>query len=408
MNKIGIALCGVAGAILSGCFAAPQMRMDIPTDSTTYNGITFKLHSIEKGDMGEPVEVAPNPSEGNLTDLMVDSLPDLEYRIGPLDMVQVVVWEHPELTSPMGQYQPAGQKVTTDGKLFYPYAGELQVAGLTAQELRKEITKRLSDKILNDPQVDVRVTGYHSRKAFVSGAVNRPGYVHFDENPMTIPDVIAYVGGFDEKADPSFVQLRRGDKVYNIDYVRAFKENIPIDRILVKPGDQLFVPLKEEMERDRKVYVLGEVNRTGIVRMDNYISLAEALAAAGGVNAMNAAPSDIYVIRNTSKEKIDIYQLDAKNAMALAMADRFELNPRDIVYVDASGIATWNRLLSLITPTMSAIYLGTNIVQNVQDINNAGWKTPSQKRASSTSSTTSTSTNTANSAANNATKATGN
>jgi polysaccharide export outer membrane protein len=142
--------------------------------------------------------------------------------------------------------------------------------------------------------------------------------------------------------------------------------------------------------------------------MDNYISLAEALAAAGGVNAMNAAPSDIYVIRNTSKEKIDIYQLDAKNAMALAMADRFELNPRDIVYVDASGIATWNRLLSLITPTMSAIYLGTNIVQNVQDINNAGWKTPSQKRASSTSSTTSTTTNTANSAANNATKATGN
>jgi polysaccharide export outer membrane protein len=162
------------------------------------------------------------------------------------------------------------------------------------------------------------------------------------------------------------------------------------------------------MERDRKVYVLGEVNRTGIVRMDNYISLAEALAAAGGVNAMNAAPSDIYVIRNTSKEKIDIYQLDAKNAMALAMADRFELNPRDIVYVDASGIATWNRLLSLITPTMSAIYLGTNIVQNVQEINNTGWKTPSQKRASSTSSTTSTSTNTANSAANNATNATGN
>lgn len=374
MNKIGIALCGVAGAILSGCFAAPQMRMDVPTDSTTYNGITFKLHSIDNGEMGEPVPVAQNPLEGKLEDLMVDTLPSLEYRIGPLDQVQVVVWEHPELTSPMGQYQPAGQKVTTEGTLFYPYAGELKVEGLTAQELRKEITKRLSDKILNDPQVDVRVTGYHSRKAFVTGAVNRPGYVHFDENPMTIPDVIAEVGGFNEKADPSFVQLRRGDKVYNIDYVRAFKENIPIERILVKPDDQLFVPLKSEMERDRKVYVMGEVNRTSIVRMDNYLSLAEALTAAGGVNVMYAAPSDIYVIRNTTPNKIDVYQLNAKNAMALAMADRFELNPRDIVYVDASGLGTWNRLLSLIMPTMQAIYTSTNVVQNIQEINNAGWK----------------------------------
>ena len=378
MNKIGIGLCGVAAAVLSGCFAAPQMRMDVPTDSTTYNGITFKLHSIEKGEMGEPVQVAANPAEGKLEELMVDSLPDLEYRIGPLDMVQVVVWEHPELTSPMGQYQPAGQKVTTDGKLFYPYAGEIQVAGLTAQELRLEITKRLSDKILNDPQVDVRVTGYHSRKAFVTGAVNKPGYVSFDENPMTLPDVLAEVGGFNEKADPAFVQLRRGDKIYNIDYVRAFKDNIAVERILVKPGDQVFVPLRSETERDRKVYVLGEVNRSGIVRMDSYLSLAEALASAGGVNATNASSSDIYVIRNTATDKIDIYQLNAKNAMALAMADRFEMNPRDIVYVDASGLATWNRLFGLIWPslnaTVSTFNNTTDAIQNLQYIHNNGWK----------------------------------
>ena len=377
MNKVGIGLCGVAAAVLSGCFASPQMRMDVPSDSTTYNGITFKLHSIDKGDMGESVLANADSAYGNLADLMVDTLPKLEYRIGPLDQVQVVVWEHPELTSPMGQYQPAGQKVTTDGKLFYPYAGELQVAGLTAQELRLEITKRLSDKILNDPQVDVRVTGYHSRKAFVTGAVNKPGYVSFDENPMTLPDVIAEVGGFDERADPSFIQLRRGEKTYNIDYIGAFKDNIPIDRILVKPGDQVFVPLRSETERDRKVYVLGEVLRSGIVRMDNYLSLAEALAASGGVNAVNASAAGIYVIRNSAPDKIDIYQLDAKNAMALAMADRFEMNPRDIVYVDASGLATWNRLLGLISPTLNATAgtasSTTNTIYYIQRIHKEGW-----------------------------------
>ena len=181
--------------------------MSEPSDSSEYNGISVYFHSIDEGDFGTDVKAAPNgdPSAnyGDLADLIVDSLPKLEYRIGPLDMVQVVVWEPPELTSPMGQYQPAGQKVTTDGKLFYPYAGELQAAGLTAQELRIEITKRLSDKILNDPQVDVRVSEYNSLKAVVSGEVKNPGYAFFSEAPMTIPMAIAEVGGFNQYAAPA-------------------------------------------------------------------------------------------------------------------------------------------------------------------------------------------------------------
>ena len=376
MKKLSLGIGLIAAAMLSGCALGPQMQMALPGDSAEYNGMMVHIHDIGAGDFGNAAAGADGNSGNseNLNELMIDSLPEPEYRIGPLDMVQVVVWEHPELTSPMGQYQPAGQKVTTEGTLFYPYAGELKVAGLTAQELRKEITKRLSDKILNDPQVDVRVTGYHSRKAFVTGAVNRPGYVKFDENPMTLPDVIADVGGFNESADPAFVQIRRGEKIYTIDYVRAFKENVAIDHILVKPGDQVFVPLKADTERDRKVYVLGEVNRSGIVRMDHNLSLAEALAASGGINAMNASSKDIYVIRNTSEKQIDIYQLDAKNAMALAMADRFDMNPRDIVYVDASGIATWNRLLSLIMPTVNTANTGTNMFYYVQRIHNEGWK----------------------------------
>jgi polysaccharide export outer membrane protein len=266
----------------------------------------------------------------------------------------------------MGQYQPAGQKVTTDGKLFYPYAGELQAAGLTAQELRTEITKRLSDKILNDPQVDVRVTGYNSRKAFVAGAVVKPGFVAFNENPMTLPDVIAGVGGFSDKADPSGMQLRRGDKVYNINYLDAFKSNLPLERMMVQPNDQIFVPALTETQKEQKVYVMGEVARTGIVNIySGKLTLAEALASAGGLQALNATSRGIYVIRNTSASQIDVFQLNAKNAMALAMADRFELNARDIVYVDASGLASWNRLISLILPSVQTVYYGALAAHNI-------------------------------------------
>ena len=367
MKKVSLGLCVGVAAVLSGCFAGPQMQMSVPSDSAEYNGIAVRLHAIDQGDLGNG-SVGANGSTDNLGDLkelVVDSLPDLEYRIGPLDMVQVVVWEHPELTSPMGQYQPAGQKVTTDGKLFYPYAGELQAAGLTAQELRAEITKRLSDKILNDPQVDVRVTGYNSRKMFVAGAVENPGFVAFDEIPKTIPDAIASVGGFTREADPSALQLRRGDKVYNINYLDAFKSNLPLERMMVKPDDQIFVPALTETQKDQKVYVMGEVGRSGIVNILNgNLTLAEALATAGGLQALNATSRGIYVIRNTSEKQIDVFQLNAKNAMALAMADRFQLNSRDIVYVDASGLATWNRLISLILPSVQTVYYGLLATHN--------------------------------------------
>ena len=357
--SLGLGL--IAAALLSGCALGPQMQMSVPGDSAEYNGMMVHIHDIGEGDFGKVTANADGQSEefGDLKDLMVDSLPELEYRIGPLDMVQVVVWEHPELTSPMGQYQPAGQKVTTDGKLFYPYAGELQAAGLTAQELRAEITKRLSDKILNDPQVDVRVTGYNSRKAFVAGAVERPGFISFNENPMTLPDAIAYAGGFSEKADPSLMQLRRGDKVYNINYLDAFNANLPLERIIIKPSDQILVPALSETQKDQKAYVMGEVGRPGIVNIYNgKLTLAEALATAGGLQALNATARGIYVIRNTSEKQIDVFQLNAKNAMALAMADRFELNARDVVYVDASDLATWNRLVSLIFPSVNMVYYG--------------------------------------------------
>ena len=366
MKKMSLGLGLVAAAFLCGCALGPQMQMSVPADSAEYNGMKVQLHSVDQGDFGQGVVTANGSSElGDLKELVVDSLPALEYRIGPLDMVQVVVWEHPELTSPMGQYQPAGQKVTTDGKLFYPYAGELQAAGLTAQELRAEITKRLSDKILNDPQVDVRVTGYNSRKMFVAGSVERPGLVSFDENPMTIPDAIARVGGFTKEADPSALQLRRGDKVYNINYLDAFKANLPLERMMVQPKDQIFVPALSETQKEQKVYVMGEVGRSGIVNIySGKLTLAEALASAGGLQALNATSRGVYVIRNTSEKQIDVFQLNAKNAMALAMADRFELNPRDIVYVDASGLATWNRLISLILPSVQTVYYGLLATHN--------------------------------------------
>ena len=377
-------ILGCAAMLLfCSCAAGPHMRMTAPEDSIEYNGLKVFLHNVNSGDFGQNIVSAPAsepaPAEdpikfGDVKELIADSMPDLEYRIGPLDMVQVVVWEHPELTSPMGQYQPAGQKVTTDGKLFYPYAGELQAAGLTAQELRTEITKRLSDKILNDPQVDVRVTGYNSLKIFVSGEVKNPGYISFDEKPMTLPVALAEAGGFSDDADLSMIQIRRDGKVYNLDYSSIFASDLPVHKILLKPNDQLYVSSKLETQKEDRVFVLGEVHRAGVVDMrDGKISLIDALASSGGLDAINASARSVYVVRNTDEKRIDVFHLDAKNAMALAMADRFDLKSHDIVYVDASDLATWKRIVDLILPTASLIDKSVGTTLEIQSISRSRW-----------------------------------
>ena len=178
---------------------------------------------------------------------------------------------------------------------------------------------------------------------------------------------IAEVGGFNQYADPAGMQLRRGNKVYNINYLEAFQKELPLDRMLLQPDDQLYVPALTQTQRENRAYVMGEVQKVGLVDLVNgKVNLVEALSTAGGLQALNASARAIYVIRNTSDDRIDVFHLNAKNAMALAMAERFELNARDIVYVDASGLATWNRLISLILPSVQTVYYGVLTTRNIQ------------------------------------------
>lgn len=276
-----------------------------------------------------------------------------DYKIGPGDILNVTVWDHPELTIPAGSYRTADQSgnvVAEDGTIFYPYVGTLRVAGLTTREVRTILAQRLARHI-EKPQVDVRVTAFRSKRVYVVGEVARPGQQEITDIPMTILDAVNRAGGFTKDADHSQVQLTRAGTTWRVDLQALYEEGAVGQNVRLQPNDIVNVP-------DRalnKVFVLGEVQKPGSFFMNKRrATLAEALADAGYINQQSANPHWIFVMRGQADQP-ELFHLDAKSPDALLLADRFLLRPRDIVYVDAAEVARWNRVISNILPTATLL-----------------------------------------------------
>ncbi len=107
--------------------------------------------------------------------------------------------------------------------------------------------------------------------------------------------------------------------------------------------------------RGQKIYVLGELNKVGFLPItDQQLTIADALAQSGWMNVDTADPSYIYVIRGSFTAP-QIYWLNAKTADKLLLAERFSLQPRDILYVSTAPVTRWNRLINQLLPSVQPI-----------------------------------------------------
>lgn len=301
----------------------------------------------------------PRNLQGSRTTM--PSRPTWNYRVGVGDILDVVVWDHPELTAPGGANRTplqSGLRVESNGTFFYPYVGHVRAAGRTPEQIRQDLAAKLV-KYIKSPQIEVRVVGYNSKAVSVTGEVNTPSRLPLKSSPLTLLDAINMAGGLSATADPRAVTVRRNGRIYTVDMQAFLQQGIAANNPVLVNGDVVSVPRIKPQE----AYLLGQVAKQGTVDLTREnVTLTQALTRVGGLNEGRADARGIFVFRNRPAG-ITVYQLDAKNPAAFLVGARFVLHPQDVIYVTTAPLAQWNRLISNLLPTLTTVYAAKGVTK---------------------------------------------
>lgn len=357
----------MATAVLPACSLAPGQRMVTPAALPETGGefstepqqqVQIPITDINLELLRKLNSASEAQSEASAESLGLFGRPSA-YRIGPGDVLQITVWDHPELAAAAGQVtqvnRPAdavpGFLVDEEGNVQFPYAGTLHVAGKDSAAVQRELHAKLSEVFLK-PEVTVRIASFRAAQVYIDGEVHTPGAQQINDIPMSLTEAINRAGGVTSNADTGRVSLTRGGVTYPINVADLIAHGRNPSNIYLKNGDMLHIPSRD----DNGIFLMGEVNHPATIMpmKDGRLTLSQAVSLAGSLNLNTADAAQLFVIRDARSAKPQIYHLDATSPVSMLLANQFELQPNDVVYVDNNGLVRFNRVLSLLLPAINA------------------------------------------------------
>lgn len=283
---------------------------------------TSTLDPVNSGAISHPINantaaksVPGQPPVGN-----VSAITDSAARLGPGDLLQVSVYNVPDLDTKV--------RVSNEGDINLPLIDDVHVAGLTSDEAEEVIERRL-DKggFVKSPHVQVFVQEYTSQGVNVLGEVARPG-IYSALGDQKLFTLVSAAGGFTDRAGKSITVTHRGQSPIMVPISRNLEDH-PESNIAVLPGDTVIV------RRADVVYVVGDVMRpSGLMMDDGHISVLQAIALAGGT--MPTAKLNSAQIVRKGPSGLTTIRVLLKKVMQ-AKATDMQMQADDILFVPTSS-----------------------------------------------------------------------
>ena len=220
-----------------------------------------------------------------------------DYVLGAGDVVRISVFQNADLS--------LEARVSEGGSISYPLLGSVKLGGLSVQQAEKAIADGLRNgQFVKQPQVGILVVQVRSNQASVLGLVNRPGRYPIEVTGMRMSELVALAGGIAQGGSDvvSLTGTRNGVPMrVQIDLPGLFNASNNANDPVVLNGDVVFV------DRMPLVYVYGEVQRPGALRIERGMTVLQGLAASGGLT-QRGTEKGIRLHRKSADGKVQVLQ----------------------------------------------------------------------------------------------------
>lgn len=224
-----------------------------------------------------------------------------DYLVGPGDVLDISVYDNDDLATTV--------RVSNTGTIVMPLLGQIEVEGGTVNSITDKITDLLSQGYLINPQVNVFVKEYGSKKVVILGNVRTPGLVKLS-GPTNFLELISQAGGLEKDAgDTATIQPRTSDgentEVVIIDLVALIKHGDLTQNVQIQDGDTVFI------SKTGMCFITGQVKSPGTYSCGDGANVLQLVALAGGFTG-KAAKSSVRIVRIVNNEKtvykkVDLY-----------------------------------------------------------------------------------------------------